>query len=139
MLVPLLELQTLDGKPAPWGEIWQKKNLLLLLAHEDCEECPRVLQRWLPHLEEQGAVVVAIYRSPPDAPPEGVIALLDPEGRMSKALGAPEGSAIAADRYFSVEACEPVHELGAEEASADAMAWIDLAERRCDECGVPVW
>lgn len=139
MLVPLLELQTLDGAPAPWNEIWQRKNLLLLIAHEDCEECPRVLSRWLPHLEEQEAVAVAIYPSPPADPPEGVISLLDPEGRMAKALGVPPGTAVAADRYFSVQALEPVHELGVEAVSEDTMAWIDLAERRCDECGVPIW
>ena len=141
MQVPLLDLKTVDGAPAPWNEIWQKHNLLLLIADEPCEECHRVLERWLPHLEEQHATAVAIYRERPDSIPEGVIGLLDPEGRMAKALGVPEDEAVAvaADRYFSVEAVEPVHELGARAVSKDTMAWIDLAERRCDECGVPVW
>jgi hypothetical protein len=139
MLVPLLDLRTLDGAPAPWKDLWQKKNLLLLIAHEDCEECPRVLERWLPHLQQEEAAAVAIYASPPDRPIEGVISLLDPEGKMAKALGVPSGTAVAADRYFSVQAREPVHELGAEAASEDTLAWIDLAERRCDECGVPIW
>lgn len=139
MLVPQLDLQTLDGAPAPWSEIWQKKNLLLLLAHDDCEECPRVLARWMPHLEAEEAVAVAIYTSPPEHPPEGVIALLDPEERMSKALGVSVGSAIAADRYFSIKSIQPVHELGPEAVSEDTIGWIDLAERTCDECGAPTW
>lgn len=141
MQVPLLDLKTVDGEPAPWKQIWQRRNLLLLLTGGDCEECARVLERWKPHLEEQHATAVAIYREAPDEVPEGVIGLLDPAGRMAEELGIPAeaDTVVAADRYFSVEAIEPVHELGARTASNEALEWIDLAERRCDECGVPVW
>lgn len=139
MLVPLLELRTLDGSPAPWKAIWQRKNLLLLVAHGDCAECPQVLERWLAHLHEHDAEVVVVYAEPPATPPEGAIALLDPEGRMADALGVPPGTAVAADRYFAIKAILPVHELGPEAVSDDALDWIDLAESTCDECGVPVW
>lgn len=141
MQVPLLDLRTVDGAPAPWNDIWQKRNLLLLLADRDCESCNRVLERWLPHLSAQHATAVAIYRERPERVPEGVIGLLDPEGRMAAALKVPEdtATAVAADRYFSVQAIEPVHELGAREVAKDTVEWIDLAERRCDECGAPVW
>src|SRR5690606_13973152 len=67
MIVPLLDLRTADGAPAPWRDIWQKRNLLLLLADSDCGACKRVLEDWIPHLEEERATAVAIY---PEAPPD---------------------------------------------------------------------
>jgi len=139
MQIPQLDLRRPDGGPARWSEFWQRKNLLLLVGHGECEECRRVLERWLPRLEEEEAVAVAAQPSAPEEPIEGVVYLLDPEERMAGALGVAPGTAVAADRYFAVQARLPVHKLGAEKAAREALDWIDLAERRCDECGVPTW
>lgn len=140
MIVPLLDLRTADGAPAPWKDIWQKRNLLLLLADSDCGACKRVLEDWIPHLEEERATAVAIYpEAPPDDLPEEAIVLIDPEGRMASYLDVPLGTAVAADRYFSVQATRPIHERDPDEVATDTLDWIDLAERRCDECGAPVW
>lgn len=139
MIVPLLDLVTTDGKPAPWKEIWQRKNLLLLLGEAGCEECLSVLEGWIPRLQEEEAAAVAIFPVPPERTPEGAVYLLDPEGRMAAFLGVPQGTAVAADRYFAVQAVESIHALGAKSVTEDTLSWIDLAERVCDECGAPVW
>jgi hypothetical protein len=139
MIVPLLDLRTPDGAPAPWKDIWQKRNLLMLLADPGCATCQQVLEGWIPHLDEERATAVAIYPEPPDDAPEGAIVLIDPEERMASYLGVPRGTAVAADRYFSIQASRQIHEQGADEVASDTLGWIDLAERRCDECGAPTW
>lgn len=139
MQIPHLDLRTPEGAPAPWARLWQRKNLLLLVGHGDCDDCRRVLETWLPRLEEEEAAALAIQPAPPERPVEGVSYLVDEDGRLAEALDVSPGTVVAADRYFAVQARLPVHELGAEKAAREALDWIDLAERRCDECGVPTW
>ncbi len=142
MNVPLLDLRTPDDQPAPWAAIWQRHNLLLLIGEDDCDACRKVMSAWDamgPLLQSENAVAVAILPSDPGAIPDGVIVLLDPEMRMAKVIGAAPGTVVAADRYFEIQHREDLHECGAQEVVRKTLAWIDLAERRCDECGIGTW
>ena len=142
MNLPMLDLQTREGEPVSWGDLWQRRNVLLLLAHPECPVCRRVLAAWseqAPALQAENAVALAAFPAPPADVPEGIRVIVDPGDRLARHLGVGPGSVIAADRFFAVLGSGDAHAAGAEEAARDALDWIRLAERKCDECGVPTW
>jgi hypothetical protein len=138
--VPLLDLPTVEGGPPPWSSIWQRRNLLMLVGDDACPGCLRVLEQWSPHLGEESAAAVAVLPKKPQMEvPANVSVLLDPDFRMATALGVEPGTAVAADRYFEIQARLPVHEMGSERVARETLSWLDLAQMRCDECGAPTW
>ena len=142
MNLPMLDLQTREGAPFPWPEVWQRQNLLVLFAHPSCEPCRKVLVDWNERATELAAEntrPLAIFTGEPAEAPPGITILLDPDERLAGQLGVSQGTALAADRFFEILAREDVHGLGADAAASDSIDWVRLAERRCDECGVGTW
>lgn len=142
MNLPMLDLRTAEGADFSWRDLWQKRNVLVLLAHPDCAPCVRVLDDWgqqEAQLLAENTVPIVVYDAQPDRLPEGVIALVDPEGRLARAVGASPGTVLAVDRFFEILAREDLHDFGPDEAARDALDWVRLAERKCDECGIPTW
>lgn len=142
MNLPQLELRKADGAPAPWPELWQRQNLLLLIAHPDCETCRRVLRDWSrqrEELEAENTRPLVVFAEDPGPLDGGVEVILDPDGRLCDRLGVEPGTALAVDRYFEIRATEDVHAVGADESATDTLDWVKLAERECPECGVPTW
>ncbi|WP_373045781.1 hypothetical protein [Vulgatibacter sp.] len=142
MNLPMLQLRNRDGSPFSWPELWQRRNVLVLVAHGSCASCRRVLADW----EEQADVLaaenttpIAIFEEDPGETPPGVRVLVDPQRRFASQLGIPSGTVLAADRFFEVLEQEDVHAMGADEAASDSIEWVRLAERQCPECGVGTW
>ncbi len=142
MMLPMLDLRTRSGEPLSWLPLWQRHNLLVLVADRDCEECLRVLDDW----DEQAAVLkaentvpIAIFEEDPGSFP-GVIVIGDPERRFAETVGVGSGTVLAVDRFFEVLDQEDVHgRRGPDFAACDAIGWVKLAERTCPECGVGTW
>ncbi|WP_050725746.1 hypothetical protein [Vulgatibacter incomptus] len=142
MNIPLLDLKTPSGAPAPWKDLWQKRNVLLLIGDEECAPCRKVLDAWAglgDELRSEHAAALAIFPRDPGGVADGIVLLEDPDGRMAEALGARPGTIVAADRYFEIQQCESLHDRDVDEVVRDTLEWIDLAERTCDECGVSTW
>ncbi|HWV38832.1 MAG TPA: hypothetical protein VN033_10200 [Vulgatibacter sp.] len=141
MNLPMLDLTTPDGEKAPWDSLWQRKNLLVLVA-DGCPGCDEVLEMWSEMEDEiraEDAEVVAVFDEDPGPLPGDPITLLDPDHRLADAIGVRPGTIVATDRYFEIQQAEPIPDGDVEGVVEDTLAWIDLAERRCDECGVDTW
>lgn len=52
MLIPMLELKTLDGQAVPWNEWWQRRPVALFFTHESCETCEKALRELYEHRDE---------------------------------------------------------------------------------------
>jgi hypothetical protein len=142
MNLPMLDLETREGARFPWQELWQRQNILVLIAHPSCETCRRVLADWAEQadaLAAENTATLAVFESDAEEAPAGVRVIVDPGGRLRQHLDVPRGTALAADSFFEILARDDAHALGAEEAADDAIAWVKLAERKCDECGVGTW
>lgn len=138
MILPMLDLSTPDGGKAPWQSLWQRKNLLVLIA-DGCDGCDQVLQEWSgmkDELQSEDAAVVAVFDEDPGPLPGDPITLIDPEHRLADAVGVEPGTIVATDRYFEIQQAESLHDGNVDDIVKDTLGWIDLAERRCDECGV---
>lgn len=141
MILPMLDLQTPEGALFPWQEHWQKHNVLALITHPDCTACRRVLEAWsrrAPELAAENVVALAIGPAPLEAPPP-IHPIADPQGRLAARLGVEPGAIVAADRFFEILQVGDAHAGDPADAARDALDWIRLAERKCDECGVPTW
>jgi len=142
MNLPMLRLQTSDGAPFDWSELWQRRNVLLLFAHPDCAACEAVLHQWERHaraLAAENTVPIAVYAEAPARVPPGVRVAVDPDGRLARHLDAAPGTVVAVDRFFEVMAEDDLHAMGPEAAARDAIDWVKLAERQCPECGIGTW
>lgn len=142
MNLPMLnDVRTADGNPAPWGDLFQKKNSLLLFATSDdpaCDRAVEALAKAVPDLDEEEAVGVVIYDRNPGQAPDGLLCLVDSHGNLAQAVGAKPGRLVAVDRFFEVLKAVDV---GNDPAAAvdEAIGWIDLEEISCPECGAPTW
>lgn len=136
------DVRTADGGPAPWPELFQRKNLIVLFADEGDEACDRALAALAAearHLDDDHAVPLVVYERPPSRSPEGLTVLIDPERHLADRLGARPGRLLAVDRFFEV--LKSVDLDGADPGTAvrEAIGWLDLSEMSCPECGVSTW
>lgn len=142
LTVPMLDLRDGRGASFDWTPLWQRRNLLLFFPHQGCEVCRQVMDRWGeegPELEAESTVPIAVVHDAGGDLPGFMKVIVDPGGRLAERLGAQAGTVVVADRFFEVMQREPVHELGADKAAADSVAWVRLAEMRCPECGIGTW
>ena len=140
MNVKMVKLATRAGVPVPWGAWWQRKNLVVLVAHGGCDACAAALAALGRRAEElardEVAAAIAVVPEEPEDVPPGVELLLDPDGRFAALVGARPGTVLASDRFFEVRGTYDVHERGPEAAIAAAHDRVELNELECPECGV---
>jgi hypothetical protein len=140
--LPMIDdVRTAEGNPAPWGDLFQKRNSLLLFATTGdpaCDRAVEALAKAVPELEEEEAVGVVVYDRKPDKSPDGLLCLVDSHGNLAGAVGARPGRLVAVSRFFEV--LKGVDAGNDPEAAVEeAIGWIDLEEISCPECGVPTW
>ena len=136
------DVRTADGGPAPWPELFQRRNLLVLFAEDGDEACDRAiaaLRSSVEKLDDDDAVPLVVYERAPAKPPDGVTVLVDPGGHLARSLGAGPGKLLAVDRFFEVLKGVDVRRSDPTAAVPEAIGWLDLAEMSCPECGVPTW
>ncbi len=136
------DARTTSGQPAPWGDLWQKRNSLVFFAREGDEASDRTveaLQRAVPDLASENAVPIVVFPKKPARAPEGLLVLVDPDHRLAKRLNAGPGRLLAVDRFFEVLRGLDVDAANPEPAIDEAIGWIDLAQISCPECGVATW
>ena len=120
------DARTTSGQPAPWGDLWQKRNSLVFFAREGDEASDRT--------------VAALQRAVPDLASENAVPILvDPDHRLAKRLNAGPGRLLAVDRFFEVLRGLDVDAANPEPAIDEAIGWIDLTQISCPECGVATW
>jgi hypothetical protein len=136
------DVRTAQGGPAPWPELFQRKNLLVLFAREGDLACDRAiegLEATAPTLDEEHAVPIVVYDRMPSQSPEGLTVLVDPERHLAGRLGANDGQLLVVDKFFEVLKSLDVHRIPPEHAVPEAIGWLDLSEMSCPECGVGTW
>jgi hypothetical protein len=72
-------------------------------------------------------------------------ALRDAEGavawRLAETCGRAPGTAllVVASRFAELYGVVEVHGRSTAEVLAEALEWLDLAQRQCGECSAPLW
>lgn len=146
--IPLFELEAEDGRPRGPLEAWQRREMVVALLHANCEAC-QVLQRELVaraprwHQEEVELFTVGMAGRPGEPLLPG--ALADPGGvvtrRLAESFGRVPGTAVlaVANRFGELYRVLEVHGRPTEAVLAEALEWVDLAQRQCGECSAPLW
>src|SRR5262245_60218188 len=121
MQLPQFDLRSADGSPFDWNPYWQRRNLVLLVAHDGCDACAQAaaeLREGAGALADDHAVALIVS-------PSANGDIVDPDQHVATALGVQQGTLVAVDRFFVVLGTNDAHEPGAVEAALDR---VDLAE-----------
>ncbi|MFP2925960.1 hypothetical protein ACLESO_12225 [Pyxidicoccus sp. 3LG] len=142
--VPLFRLETADGHSRGTLDAWQRRDMLVALLHSGCDVCQevhRALQERAPGLRTEEAEVLTVVPRGHDAVPAPPGALVDVEGRVSRALAevfGGEGRLGVASRFGGLYAAVDIHSSTPERVLEEALEWLDLVQRQCGECQVPL-
>lgn len=135
-------VRTAGGGPAPWPELFQHKNLIVLFAAEGDPASDRAIAALASearHLDDDHAVPVVVYERLAGPAPDGLLVLVDPERHLADRLGARPGRLLAVDKFFEVLKSLDLGAADPDAAVREAIGWLDLSEMSCPECGVPTW
>jgi len=147
--IPLFLLEDEDGRRRGTREAWQRREMVVALLHGNCEECQglhRELLARAPGLHREEAEVFSVVM--PGRPGEPLLpgALRDePEGtvawKLAERTGRVPGTAlvVVANRFAELYGVVDVHGQPPARVLAEALEWLDLAQRQCGECFVPLW
>lgn len=114
---PHLSIEQIDGTTFLYGDIWQRRNLVLIsLAGDDRERDAAYLARL--------AVHDAAFRAYETA----VVATRD------RIAGLPAPAALVADRWGEIVAVETARDVTALPAPGDLLEWIRFVAHACPEC-----
>ena len=147
--IPLFQLATEDGHERGTRKAWQRREMVVALLHANCEDCQRLhaeLEALAPgwHQEEVEAFTVMM----PGQPGEPVLpgALKDDEQgtvtwKLSECFARVPGTAVVAvaNRFGELYGVVDVHGQPTAQVLAEALEWLDLAQRQCGECSAPLW
>jgi hypothetical protein len=141
--IPLFQLEAEDGHRRGTRDAWQRREMLVALLHANCEACQRLHRELLAHRDEVEVFTVMI----PGRAGEPVLpgALRDSEGtvtrKLAETLGSVPGTAtlVVANRFGELYGHVAVHGRPTSEVLAEALEWLDLAQRQCGECFAPLW
>lgn len=146
--IPLFHLPAEDGQRRGTRDAWQRREMLVALLHSNCEECQGLHRELLARApgwrrEEVEAFSVGM----PGRPGEPLLpgSLRDAEGavsaRVAEACGHEPGTALlaVANRFGELYAGVRVHGRPTAQVLAEALEWLDLAQRQCGECSAPLW
>jgi hypothetical protein len=146
--IPLFLLEAEDGTRHGTREAWQRREMLVALLHANCDGCQalhRELQARAPGWHREEVALIAVMM--PGRPGEPLLpgALKDPEGtvawKLAETFGRVPGAATlaVANRFGELYGVVDVHGRPTEEVLAEALEWLDLAQRQCGECSAPLW
>ncbi|HEX8820111.1 MAG TPA: hypothetical protein VF794_09320 [Archangium sp.] len=147
--IPLFQLEAEDGALRGTREAWQRREMLVALLHANCDGCQalhRELQARAPGWRRDEVELISVMM--PGRPGEPLLpgALRDdPEGtvawRLAEVSGRVPGTATlsVANRFGEFYGVVDVHGRSTSEVLAEALAWVDLAQRQCGECSAPLW
>ncbi|HWP99004.1 MAG TPA: hypothetical protein VNK92_00915 [Vicinamibacterales bacterium] len=118
-LLPHFEVATLDGRRARYGEIWQRRNLVLVLL--DGAET-REAQRYARRLAERAADFAAADTA--------LVCTADP------IAGLPSPGVIVADRWGEIVhvAAAPAGRLDELPQVDELLDWVRFVRMQCPEC-----
>lgn len=150
-LIPGLTLRDTQGSSIHAWDFKSKKNLVIAFLDADCAECRKFIDSLAEHaaeLEENETIVLLAFPENSSAMlgslPPGFIA-----GATTGACGAAaflgddapknrECGIFVTDKYGEILGQWPI--TGHEFPSIDRiLSLLNLAEMRCEECGVPEW
>ncbi|WP_309891636.1 hypothetical protein [Archangium sp.] len=146
--IPLFLLEAEDGTAHGTREAWQRREMLVALLHANCEGCQalhRELQARGPGWNREEVALFTVMM--PGRPGEPLLpgALKDTEGtvawKLAEAYGRVLGTATlaVANRFGELYGVVEVHGRPTAEVLAEALEWLDLAQRQCGECSAPLW
>ncbi len=146
--IPLFQLEAEEGHRRGTRDAWQRREMLVALLHANCDACQGLQRELLArapgwHRDEVEVFTVMMPGRPGEPPLPG--GLKDPEGtvtwKLSEAFGCVPGTATlaVANRFGELYGRVAVHGRPTSEVLAEALEWLDLAQRQCGECSAPLW
>lgn len=150
-LIPALTLRDAHGRNIHAWDFKSKKNLVIAFLDADCAACRKFVSSLAEHaaeLEEKDAMVLLAFPEDSsvafDGLPSSFIC-----GATTSACGAQaflgedapakrECGVFVTDRYGEILGQWPVTSHGFPPVDR-ILSLLDLAEIRCEECGVPEW
>jgi hypothetical protein len=147
--IPLFQLPTEDGSRRGTRDAWQRREMVVALLHANCEACQGLHRELLArapewHRDEVELFTVMMPGRPGEPPLPGALRD-DAEGtvtwRLAEAFGRVPGTATVAvaNRFGELYGLVDVHGRPAAQVLAEALEWVDLAQRQCGECSAPLW
>jgi hypothetical protein len=146
--IPLFLLEAEDGTPHGTREAWQRREMLVALLHANCDGCQalhRELQARAPGWHREEVALIPVMMPGRTGEPLLPGALKDPEGavawKLAERFGRVPGTATlaVANRFGELYGVVDVHGRPTAEVLAEALEWLDLAQRQCGECSAPLW
>lgn len=115
--VPHFSVTTIDGGTFEYSSIWQRRNLLMVVAPDEHTTGSAGIVNAIDELTRGGELsetVVVITRSP-------IAGLSSP-------------AVLIADRWGEIIHVAPLRESDAMPTAADLREWLEYVARRCPEC-----
>lgn len=133
--IVLFEAPGPDGVLSGTRTAWQRRDMLVLVPHEGCERCDKVLaaletQTW-PDDVARFAVRSVAMRAGELADPEGLVV---PNLRRASGLAADRAVALVADRFAQLYAAVDLHAGEVQSCARDVAEWVSAAQKACAEC-----
>jgi hypothetical protein len=146
--IPLFQLESEDGHRRGPRDAWQRREMLVALLHANCDACQglhRELVARAPEWRKDEVEAFSVMMPGRSGEPLLPGALGDPEGRvtwkLAECFGHVPGTAVlaVANRFGELYGVVGVHGRPTPQVLAEALEWLDLAQRQCGECFAPLW